>query len=124
MTNPTLTPGPLRAPALLWSRGVRVQREPPGAPLAIRRGQTAGPTVANLAAPTISVVIRGPKIAVDSHDGAKRPPSPPVKLSPAYLRAIEEVERHPDNQDGSDKSWVWRAMKRDRDHFTQARRKK
>jgi hypothetical protein len=61
---------------------------------------------------------------MDSLDDAQRPPAPPVKLSPAYLRAIEEVERHPDNQDGSDKSWVWRAMKRDRDHFARARREK
>jgi hypothetical protein len=61
---------------------------------------------------------------VDSHGGAKRPAAPPVKLSPAYLRAIEEIERHPDNQDGSDKSWVWRAMKRNRDHFARAVRRR
>jgi hypothetical protein len=47
----------------------------------------------------------------------------PVRLSPEYLRAIEEIERHPHNQDGSDKSWVWRALKRNRDHFARATRR-
>jgi hypothetical protein len=69
-------------------------------------------------------VIRNSQVARDGQDGAEHLPAPPVGLSPEFLRAIEEVERHPDNQDGSDKSWVWRAFQRDRDHFARARRKK
>ena len=43
-------------------------------------------------------------------------------LSSEYLRAIERVERLPQNQSGSDKSWVWRTVKTAREHFRRARR--
>jgi hypothetical protein len=66
------------------------------------------------------VVIRDTPSRPQRHEGAKRSPVP---LSPEYLRAVEEIERHPDNQDGADKSWVWKALKRNRDHFARAIRK-
>jgi hypothetical protein len=43
-------------------------------------------------------------------------------LSAAYLSAVEAVERLPQNQAGSDKSWVWRADLSDRQHFARAQR--
>jgi hypothetical protein len=45
-------------------------------------------------------------------------------LSPAYLAAIEAVEQLPQNQPGADKSWVWAAVVRDRQHFAQVRRRR
>ena len=39
------------------------------------------------------------------------------------MRAVAEVEEHPDNRDGSDKSWVWEAMEQDRAHFARAKRR-
>ena len=47
----------------------------------------------------------------------------PVDLDPAYLRLIERVEALPENQDGADKSWVWRCLETARLHFERARRK-
>ncbi len=49
--------------------------------------------------------------------------SGPVALDDAYLRAIERVEALPANQSGSDKTWVWEAIERDRNHFARARRR-
>ncbi len=37
----------------------------------------------------------------------------PVTLSDEYLRMIEEVESAPENQSGSDKTWVWEAEVQD-----------
>jgi len=44
----------------------------------------------------------------------------PVTLSAAYLRAIEQVEAHPDNQSGADKSWVTRVRDASRDFHARA----
>ena len=41
----------------------------------------------------------------------------PVALSDEYLKMIEEVEAAPENQSGSDKTWVWRADRQYRDYF-------
>ncbi len=49
-------------------------------------------------------------------------PTGPVRLSPEYLRAVERVENHPDNQSGSDKSWVGKALRRNRAFFERAKR--
>ena len=49
--------------------------------------------------------------------------SGPVKLDDEYLRAVERVEALPANQSGSDKTWVWEAIERDRRHFARARRR-
>jgi hypothetical protein len=69
----------------------------------------------------MTVVIRDTPSPPQAREGAVPSPLP---LSPEYLRAVEEIERHPDNQDGADKSWVWKALQQDRDHFARARRKK
>lgn len=45
-------------------------------------------------------------------------------LSAEYLARVEEVERLPRNQSGADKSWVWEAAVRDRQHFAQVRRQR
>jgi hypothetical protein len=49
--------------------------------------------------------------------------SGPVRLEAEYLRAIERVEALPANRSGSDKTWVWEAIERDRRHFARARRR-
>ncbi len=48
-------------------------------------------------------------------------PTGPVTLSEEYLRHVRDIANHPDNQDGSDKTWVWEAFERDRLHFERAR---
>ncbi len=48
-------------------------------------------------------------------------PTGPVRLSPEYLSAVERVENHPDNQSGSDKSWVGKVLRRNRAHFERAK---
>jgi len=45
----------------------------------------------------------------------------PVVLSPEYLRAVEQVEALPENQDGADKTWVERAQREFREHYARAR---
>jgi len=35
----------------------------------------------------------------------------PIRLSAAYLRAIEKLEALPQNQSGADKSWVERTIR-------------
>jgi hypothetical protein len=54
-------------------------------------------------------------IALAALDRARLFPlgTPPLTLRRAYLRAIEAVERLPDNQTGADKTWVAEA---ERDH--------
>jgi hypothetical protein len=49
--------------------------------------------------------------------------SGPVILDAAYLRAVERVEALPENQSGSDKSWVSDAQRQFREHFRRARRR-
>ena len=39
-----------------------------------------------------------------------------------YRRAIEKIESLPENQNGSDKSWVFVAIKESELHFSRARR--
>ena len=41
----------------------------------------------------------------------------PVELTEEYLRMIDEVESAPENQSGSDKTWVWKADRQYRDYF-------
>ena len=48
-------------------------------------------------------------------------PTGPVRLAPEYLRAVERVENHRDNQSGSDKTWVGAALRRNRAHFERAK---
>jgi hypothetical protein len=45
----------------------------------------------------------------------------PVTLDAVYLRAIERVEALPENQSGSDKTWVVEAQRQFREHFGRAR---
>lgn len=40
-----------------------------------------------------------------------------IELDDNYLALIAQVEGRPDNQSGSDKSWVWRMDRAFRDHF-------
>lgn len=49
--------------------------------------------------------------------------SGPVTLDDAYLRAVERVEALPENQSGSDKTWVHDAQRQFREHFKRARRR-
>jgi hypothetical protein len=46
-----------------------------------------------------------------------------VFLSRPYLRAIERVEALPENQSGADRTWLWKAVERDRRHFAGAVRR-
>ena len=48
-------------------------------------------------------------------------PTGPVRLAPEYLEAVARVENHPDNQSGSDKTWVGAALRRNRAFFERAR---
>ena len=45
----------------------------------------------------------------------------PIPVDPDYLRFVDRLERHPDNQDGADKTWVERAVAAYREHYRQAR---
>lgn len=45
-------------------------------------------------------------------------------LSARYLKHIERVEALPQNQSGTDKTWLWRGVVRDREHFARARRQR
>ena len=47
-------------------------------------------------------------------------PTGPVRLSTEYLKAVKRAENHPDNQSGSDKSWVGAALRRNRAFFERA----
>ena len=44
-----------------------------------------------------------------------------IDLDDRYLRAIALAEALPENQSGSDKSWVWRMEHAFREHFKRAR---
>lgn len=44
-------------------------------------------------------------------------PEGPVELSPEYLAGVAYIEGLPQNQSGSDKSWVWKAISQHRDFF-------
>ena len=44
-----------------------------------------------------------------------------IDLDDRYLRAIALAEALPENQSGSDKSWVWRMEHAFREHFRRAR---
>jgi len=46
----------------------------------------------------------------------------PVVLGAEYLRAVEQAASLPENQDGADKTWVERVVRRSRDEFARARR--
>jgi hypothetical protein len=48
----------------------------------------------------------------------------PVTLDEAYLQMIARVEAMPQNQDGTDKSWVWECLENSRLHFARVRLKK
>lgn len=50
-------------------------------------------------------------------------PTGPVTLSAEYLRLVAHVENLAFNQDGADKSWVWRLVEMDRAHFARAKPK-
>jgi hypothetical protein len=54
-------------------------------------------------------------------DGLEAVPTGPVELSPEYLRAVARIEERPENQDGSDKSWVWELQETYRLHLARAR---
>lgn len=43
-----------------------------------------------------------------------------IDLDDDYLRAIALVEALPENQSGSDKSWVWRVIDASAQHFARA----
>ena len=45
-----------------------------------------------------------------------------TKLSEEYLRLIEVVESLPENQNGSDKTWVEEHLREVKEHFEKARR--
>ena len=56
--------------------------------------------------------------------GDRREARPPtrdvIRVSKAYLRAIERLESLPQNQSGADKSWVERAIRSWREHYAKA----
>ncbi len=56
-------------------------------------------------------------------DAVEPVPTGPVRLTPEYLKAVARVENHPDNRSGSDKSWVWKALERDRQFFARVKRR-
>ena len=48
-------------------------------------------------------------------------PTGPVDLSPAYLKAVKAFENRPENREGSDKSWVAKAIQQFEAHYEKAR---
>ena len=50
----------------------------------------------------------------------KPSPEPPMVLSEEYLRHIEIVEALPENQSGTDKTWVERAIRAWNEHYAKA----
>ena len=50
-----------------------------------------------------------------------RIPTGPVRLSARYLRWVRVQESWPENQDGSDKTWVERSLREYRLHIENAR---
>jgi hypothetical protein len=50
------------------------------------------------------------------------PAATPLLLAPEYLAAIREVEGSRHNQDGADKSWVYRAVEDSRRYFARVKR--
>jgi hypothetical protein len=55
---------------------------------------------------------------IHAQEGGRRP----AELPEAYLKALEEIENLPCNQDGQDKSWVLRAGRRWRETLRNVRR--
>jgi hypothetical protein len=53
---------------------------------------------------------------------ATKAKSKPAILSPEYLRDVARCEALPENQDGSDKSWVETARRQFRQHYENAKR--
>jgi len=51
---------------------------------------------------------------------ARPPRRDAIRVSKAYLRAIERLESLPQNQSGADKSWVERAIRSWREHYAKA----
>jgi len=49
-------------------------------------------------------------------------PTGPVTLTPEYLRSLERLEAHPDNEPGTDKTWVSRTIAELRAHYASVRR--
>jgi len=56
---------------------------------------------------------------LDSYVG--RIKSGPVTLSAEYLLVIARCEALPENQNGSDKTWVERSQRQFREHYAQAK---
>jgi hypothetical protein len=48
----------------------------------------------------------------------------PVLLSEEYSRAVEHIESHPSNRQGSDKSWVPRLLEESRNFYARAVRRR
>jgi hypothetical protein len=44
----------------------------------------------------------------------------PIILDPRYLRAVEKLEALPENRSGADKTWVERALRGWRGHYSRA----
>lgn len=62
--------------------------------------------------------------AIDrSVEEVRRLEGTPIVLDPAYLAAIDRVERMPQNQSGADKTWLWEAFERDLRHFSRVVRR-
>lgn len=57
---------------------------------------------------------------LDLHAGSSK--SRPAQLSTEYLRAIARCEALPENQNGSDKSWVERSRREFRQHYARVKR--
>lgn len=45
--------------------------------------------------------------------------SPWFQITSIYAQDIDAIRSRPDNQDGADKSWVWRSYEYCRRHFRQ-----
>lgn len=43
-----------------------------------------------------------------------------ASLSPEFLAAVDWLESHPENAPGSDKTWVFNILRRNREHFARA----
>lgn len=56
------------------------------------------------------------------HEAADAAKSIQVELDEEYLAAIAQIEAHPDNRPGTDKSHVWRAAAAFQNFVTSARR--
>lgn len=78
-----------------------------------RAGCRAGATIEGMK-PTLEDGLRALR------EAAELAPHIKIELADDYLALIAQVEAMPQNEAGSDKSWVWRLLEWSRTHYARA----